>query len=241
MTVSKMILRVSLFLSLVATFSGCANQGGGDLTHVAIQGAINAIGASLGGTPSGVVPAGGTIFGAPAESSFKNILISSTGSTQWPHVALTITALPQSAYKNMIMTWGSSVPQTACMRLSAVVWSDMRTSRVIPEETFCASQMRPTSINSLGETLSWGSFEERVAKPSNTGYTRTNGPLPPAKLFPEGADYKSFYQSQVRGTFGVLIRMMGYDLSILGEKDRRLWVVSIPTEVEINSGQKVLR
>ncbi|NMM14946.1 MAG: hypothetical protein HHJ17_15605 [Rhodoferax sp.] len=241
MAISTSILRACAALSLAALGAGCASQPGGTSAQAAIQGVVNAIGANLGGKPAGATASGVTL-GAPSESSFKDILVSKSGSTQWPRVAVTITALPPTAYKSMIMTWGSTVPGNACMRLSAVVWSDMKTSKTIPEETFCASQMRPTSLNSTGQILSWGSFEDLTHKAPNTGHTRTDGPVPPAKLFPESADYKDFFNSsQASGTFSVLIRTMGYDLSIEGVKDRRLWVVNLPSWAEIYGGQKVLR
>jgi len=239
MIISTSILRAGIAAFMVALVAGCANQSGGPTVHDAIQGAVNVLGASLGGKPAGG-PATGAVFGAPSESSFKDILAAEPGS-QWPRVALSITALQPTAYKGMVMTWGSNIPPDACMRLSAVVWSSAKKSRTIPEETFCVSQMRPTNINSSGEILAWGSFENLVGKVPNTGHARTNGPVQPAKLFPEGGDYKNFYNSQASGTFGVLIRLMGYDLSIDGVKDRRLWVVSVPSEAEINAGQKVLR
>ncbi|WP_295991967.1 hypothetical protein [Rugamonas sp.] len=234
MSISSSTIRASIVIFLTALAAGCANQPSGPMVHDSIQGAINVIGASLGGKPNG------SPLGTPSESSFKDILVAEPGS-QWPRVALNITALPPTAYKSMIMTWGTSIPQDACMRLSAVVWSSMKKSRTIPEETFCVSQMRPTNINSTGEILAWGSFEDRMSRMPNTGHARTNGPVPPAKLFPEGGDYKSFYNSQASGAFGVLIRLMGYDLSMEGVKDRRLWVVSAPTEAEIYAGQKILR
>jgi len=234
MVISNFNMRASGVIFLAALATGCANQANGPMVRDSIQGAINVLGASLAGKPAGAAP------DAPSESSFKDILVAESGS-QWPRVALTITALQPAAYKNMIMTWGSSIPQNACMRLSAVVWSSAKKSRTIPEETFCVSQMRPTTINSNGEILAWGSFEDHMSKMPNTGHARNNGPVPPAKLFPEGGDYKNFYNAQASATFGVLIRTMGYDLSIDGVKDRRLWVVSAPSEAEINAGQKVLR
>lgn len=241
MPISTSILRACAALSLAALGAGCANQLGETSAQAAIQGVVNVIGANLGGKPAGATGSG-VAFGALSESSFKDILVLKSGSAQWPRVAVTIMALQPTAYKSMIMTWGTTVPGNACMRLSAVVWSDMKTSKVIPEETFCASQMRPTTLNSTGQILSWGSFGSLTRNISNTGHTRTVGPVPPAKLFPESADYKNFFNSsQASGTFSVLIRMMGYDLSIDGDKDRRLWVVSLPSEAEIYGGQKVLR
>lgn len=238
MSNSSLALRVAMGISAATLSAGCANQASAPMVHESIQGAINVLGATLAKQPVGQSSVGAA--SAPAASSFKDILAAPSGA-QWPRLALTITALQPTAYRNLIMTWGTNVPPNACMRLSAVVWSSASQSRSIPEETFCASQMRPTSINSAGEILSWGSFEDLGSKKSNTGHARTNGPVPPANLFPEGSDYKSFFSSQASATFGVLIKMMGYDLSIDGVKDRRLWVVSIPSEAEIGAGQKVLR
>lgn len=241
MAVSTSIFRACVALSLVAVAAPCASQSNGALTQAAIQGAFNAILGNLGGKPAGAA-ANGITPGTPSESSFKDILATSSGS-QWPRVAVTITALQATAYGSTIMTpgWNRTIPPNACMRLSAVVWSDLSKSRTIPEETFCVSQMqRPGGIGSTGEMLAWGAFEDRSTQ--NTGHVRTSGPKPPAKLFPEGADYKDFFNSsQAAATFGVLMRMMGYDLSIDGGKDRRLWVVSAPSSPEIGVGQKVLR
>jgi len=206
-----------------------------------IQGAVNLLNANLVGQQA-TNALGSAPIDFSSESSFKDILISKSGS-QWPRVALTITALQSNAYKSAILTGNSGFPGDSCMRLSAVVWSDMKTSKNIPEETFCLGQMHGhSSINSTGEILSWGMFEDLGRKTQNTGHVRTNGPIPPAKLFPEGADYKGFFNSsRVSVIFGALVRVMGYDLSLDGEKDRRLWIVSIPSEGEIYSNQKILR
>ena len=241
MGISKSIFRVCAALSMAAFAAGCASQTNGISAQAAIQGAVNAIGASLGGQPAGAAASSAPI-GVPSESSFKDILVSQS-SSQWPRVAVTITALQPTGYNSSVMTWDNTIPGNACMRLSAVVWSDAKTSKAIPEETFCASQMRRNvTINSNGVIQAWGMFEDLVHKTPNTGHARTNGPTPPAKLFPEGADYKNFFDSsKASKVFGVLARLMGYDFSVDGVKDRRLWVVSIPTEGEIIGGQKVLR
>lgn len=238
MGISISIFRMCAAISMMTLAAGCASQTNGISAQAAIQGAVNAIGASLGGQPAGAA-ANSAPIGVPSESSFKNILSAQSGA-QWPRVALTITALQSSAFHSL-EAWQDHIPPSACMRLSAVVWADMKTSRNIPEETFCVSQMRPTNINSSGEIFAWGSLEDLTRKTSNTGHTRTNGPTPPAKLYPEAGDYKNFFNTKASGTFGVLIRLMGYDLSIDGVHDRRLWVVSIPSKVEIEGGQKVLR
>ncbi len=231
------IRQAGVAMPLVLVLAGCANQTSGRFLQSSLQGVVG----DLGG--NGAVAAASNVpFGAPPESSFKDILVAQSGA-QWPRVALNVTALQPTAYKSMIMTWNNSIPSIDCMRLSAVVWTDAKTSREIPEETFCVSQMHKIgNINSTGEIMAWGMFEDRTPKTPNTGRDRTNGPIPPAKLFPEGADYKNFFNSsQASGTFSVLARLMGYDLSLDGVKDRRLWVVSFPTEGEILGGQKVLR
>lgn len=257
MAISTSILRACVALSLAAVAIPCASQSNGALTQAVIQGAVNALFGGLGSKPAPAAsgstsegnPSGATASGitpvAPSESSFKDILVASSDA-RWPRVAVTITALQATAYDSIIMTrapgWDPNhIPPHACMRLSAVVWSDLKKSRTIPEETFCASQMqRGVSIGSNGDMLAWGAFADTSNQ--NTGHARTNGPKPPAKLFPEGSDYKDFFNSSLAAaTFGVLMRMMGYDLSIEGGKDRRLWVVSAPSKGEILSGQKVLR
>ena len=108
MAVSTSIFRACVALSLVAVAAPCASQSNGTLTQAAIQGAFNAILGNLGGKPAGAA-ANGITPGTPSESSFKDILATSSGS-QWPRVAVTIIALQPKAYDSTIMTQGWNQP-----------------------------------------------------------------------------------------------------------------------------------
>lgn len=193
------------------------------------------------------LPLGGlNVAASPASTAFQGLL-NQPGSVEWPRVALTIHAMHPTAFSNMIATWGNRVQGNACMRISAVVWSDAKTSKQIPEETFCPSQLPPpmaTRFNSNLQLVAWAttySVNYPVKRP-DTGKSRTNGPNPPELLFPPGLDYKGLWEGQGGGVFAALVRYMGYDLSSPPpEQNRRLWIVSVPTEYEVNSGQKVVR
>ncbi|RTL23123.1 MAG: hypothetical protein EKK52_04450 [Burkholderiales bacterium] len=101
-----------------------------------------------------------------------------------------------------------------------------------------------TRFNSNLQLVAWAttySVNYPVKRP-DTGKNRTNGPNPPELLFPPGLDYKGIWEGQGGGVFAALVRYMGYDLSSPPpEQNRRLWIVSMPTEYEVKSGQKVVR
>lgn len=219
-----------LTMACLAGLVGCANGQGVQIDS--IVSAVKNVGNQT--APTATVP---------AQSSFKDIMKTEPGAS-WPRVALTIVALPSTAYKNAIMSGYAldrRLSMNDCMRASAVVWVNTKTSRTIPEEIFCNTQLKGTlPIHTTSQAVGWGNSSELTFKKiGDTGFKRTNGPLPPAKLFPPGIDYSRFYESQGNFQFGVLVRMMGYDLSDYG-KDRRLWIVSLPSQPEIESGEKVL-
>jgi len=184
---------------------------------------------------------------APAAPSQLQGILAESANGEWPRVALTITALHSSAYSNLIMTWGNKVHGEACMRVSAVVWTDPKNSRAIPEETFCPRQIPPqmaTRFNSNLQLVAWATTYavNYPAKRPDSGKARTNGPNPPELLFPPGPDFKPFLEGQGGAVFTALVRYMGFDLTTPPpEQSRRLWILSLPSEYEVKSGQKVVR
>lgn len=183
----------------------------------------------------------------PAAPSQLQGILAESANGEWPRVALAIAALHPTAYSNMVLSWGNQVHGDACMRVSAVVWTDPKTSRTIPEETFCPRQIPPQMamrFNSSLQLLAWSTtyaVNYPVKRP-DTGKARTNGPNPPELLFPPGLDFKGFLDGQGGAVFAALVRYMGFDLTTPApEQNRRLWIVSLPSEYEVKSGQKVVR
>lgn len=192
------------------------------------------------------LPSVSTSAPAVASTAFQGLL-SQRASGAWPRVALTIHAMHPTAFSNKIATWGNTIQANACMRISAVVWTDAKTSRQIPEETFCPGQLPPqmsVGFNSAMELVAWSTTYSvnYPMKWPDTGSNRTKGPNPPELLYPAGPEYKGLWQAQGGAVFNALVRYMGYDLSTPApEQNRRLWIVSMPTEYEVKSGQKVVR
>lgn len=147
---------------------------------------------------------------------------------QWPRVALTIHTLPPDAY---VASMAARLPPTYCMNVSAVIWKNSKESRTVPQHPFCLNQAPAKWVGfGMSDFLLW-SMSAHTG--SNTGTKRTNGPLPPAKNFPEGLKYANFQQGRGGYLFAALLATMGYDMSINSSSDHRLWVVSLPGQTDL--------
>lgn len=74
MGMMNFIFCVGAAISMATLAAGCANQPTGSSAQAAIQGAVNAIGASLGGQQASAAA-------IPSESSFKDILVANSSLT----------------------------------------------------------------------------------------------------------------------------------------------------------------
>lgn len=210
--------------------SGCATQPNGE-GNPAVQ-VLQSINQGLGKVKDNLEKSSsGSTVPVVKNSSFTGLMTSGQGES-WPRVALTIHKLPADAYappRTQMM--GGSIPPTYCMSVSAVVWTDAKTSRTIPEEQFCPSahiQKRWVGYTK-GEFLLWSGTP---AQGTSTGAKRTTGPTPPRLLFPEGAKYGNFPNSNASWLFQGLLASMGFDISVSPGQDRRVWVVSLPGETD---------
>ena len=207
----------------VLVVTGCANTNPGSSS---IEGAVNQ---TLKGFQQGIAAiAGGTpAMAATSKSSFQGIFTNSVNS-EWPRLAVTIHKVAPDAY---VRTLNNTLAQNFCMVVSAVVWTDAKTSKVIPQENFCPNQM-PSRWNgqTTGDFLRWSMT---TATSASTGKSRTNGPNPPAKLFPEGSKFRDFSGSRFNVLFQGFVATTGIDLNIDPGQDRRFWIVNIPGETEV--------
>lgn len=214
---------VLLSIAVLAA-TGCATTNTGS---VGIEGAVNQ---TLKGFQQGIAAmAGGTPASANnPKSSFQGIFPNS-GNSQWPRLAVTIHRVTPDAYANAVSNY--VLAPNFCMVVSAVVWTDARTSRVIPQENFCPNQAPPRWIGqSTGDFLRWS---RTTSTSANTGSNRTVGPTPPARLFPEGAKYGNFPGTRLNLLFQAFVATTGIDLTIDPGQDRRFWIVNVPGETEV--------
>jgi len=223
-------LSVSLVVFLCA---GCAGpQGGSGLANnsgpVAV---LQVVQQGLGQLKGGLERASSASVTAAQPSSFKGLLAGDAG-VAWPRVAVTIHRLPPNAYAPAVaQMMGRAVPPSLCMTVSAVVWTDTKNSRSIPEEPFCPSQAPAKWVGyTAGEFLLWSGTP---AQGAHTGAKRGSGPLPQRLAFPEGAKYGNFLNSNGSWLFQALLATMAFDVSASPGQDRRLWVISLPAETDL--------
>lgn len=208
-----MKLRLMLVAVSANFLSGCASSSD-------VQTAVSGLAAGLRGTVPAAAP-------SLAETTpLSGVFNRSDG--QWPRVALTIHSLPRDAY---VAAMGSQLPPSYCMQVSAVVWSSPKESKTVPQHSFCLAQAPQRWVNfGSGDFLLWSMTANTSA---NTGSRRSNGPQPPMKNFPEGAKYANFAQGRGGNLFAALLSTMNYDMTLNPSSDRRLWVVSLPSQTEL--------
>lgn len=222
--------------SAIAAFvfcTGCAAPQG-QATPAASSGPVpvlQSIQQGLGSLKDGLERAAAGTAAAAKPSAFKGLLAGDAGSG-WPRVALTIHRLPANAYAPATaQMMGRAVPSSYCMTVSAVIWTDAKTSRVVPEEPFCPNQAPGKWMGySAGEFLQWAGTP---AQGAHTGSKRGTGPTPPRLAFPEGAKYGNFLNSNASWLFQALLATMAFDVSVAPGQDRRLWVVGLPGQTDL--------
>lgn len=208
----------------VVVVTGCANTSTGS---TGIEGALNQ---TLKGFQQGIsAMAGGTPAMADiSKSSFQGIFTNSVNS-EWPRLAVTIHKVAPDAYARTLNN--EILSQNFCMVVSAVVWTNAKTSKVIPQENFCPSQMPSRWVGqSTGDFLRWSMTTSTSA---STGKSRTNGPNPPARLFPEGSKFGNFPGARLNNLFQGFVATTGFDMTIDPGQDRRFWIVNIPGQTEV--------
>ena len=186
---------------------------------------------SLGTLKDGLERAASGTVTAAKSSSFKGLLAGQADAS-WPRVALTIHRLPANAYAPATaQMMGRAVSSSYCMAVSAVVWTDPKTSRTIPEELFCPNQAPGKWVGySAGEFLQWAGTPTQGL---HTGTNRGSGPIPPRLAFPEGSKYGNFLNSNGSWLFQAFLATLAFDVSVAPGLDRRLWVVSLPGQTEL--------
>ena len=210
-------------MAVLAT-TGCANTNTGPPS---IEGAVNQ---TLKGFQQGIAAmAGGTSASAnKPKSSFQGIFTNSVN-TEWPRLAVTIHRVTPDAYTGTVNN--AILAQNFCMVVSAVVWTDAKTSKVIPQENFCPNQMPSRWVGqSTGDFIRWS---RATSDSASTGKSRTNGPNPPARLFPEGSKFGNFPGARLNRLFQGFVATTGIDLTIDPGQDRRFWIVNIPGETDV--------
>ena len=224
MTNSNCARKFVLLSIAVLAASGCATT---DTGSVGIEGALNQ---TLKGFQQGIAAmAGGASASANnPKSSFQGIFSNSVNS-QWPRLAVTIHKVQPDAYAGALNNY--VLASNFCMVVSAVVWTDARTSRVIPQENFCPNQAPSRWLGqTTGDFLRWS---RTTSTSANTGSSRTVGPNPPARLFPEGSKFGRFESTRLNLLFQAFVATMGIDLTIDPGQDRRFWIVNVPGETEV--------
>lgn len=222
------MIKAPLTICSLLIFAGCAN------TASDSSGQSGGVGQVLGGLQQSLEKAKNSLgrVGAPAKKSSFDSIISGNSGDAWPRVALSITKLPPNAY----LQWSPQSTESInlgnyCMSVSAVVWTDAKTSRKIDEESFCANQAPARWVGSTaGDFLLWSGTS---ARGPNTGERRTNGPTPPRLAFPQGSKYSEFPRSHGHWIMDALFATMKYDITVSPGQDRRVWIVSIPGQTDM--------
>ena len=155
-------------------------------------------------------------------------------SRQFPHVALTVLQAP--------LNWSGTAMQAnqfgggfglirGCWTLSAVVWTSETVSRTVAPFDWCSPedvQIQPQAMAGMGVL-------RIVDMDYSTGPNRTNGPRPPATIFPEDRhDYKNFVPTTLmsQNTGSALWLMYANVMYAMGSTpgkngDYRIWIARI--------------
>jgi hypothetical protein len=154
-------------------------------------------------------------------------------SQQFPHVAITVLRSPTNWAGTEMQAnpiGGGFSPIRGCWTMTAVVWSNMRSSKTVGPFDWCSPDDIQIHMGPMGGMGILGAMDD------STGAERTNGPNPPETLFPEDRhDFKNGFVptiklSEFTGSalwlmFGNVIYGMG---SMPGKSgDYRIWIVTI--------------
>lgn len=240
-SVIKHCLSTPLWVLLALACTACqtteksVRQDNSDSTSsnsVDINGAIQrGIGSVFGGVGEARQQAGGKFKETGLYGLYKGKEDPDLG---WPRLAITIHKLPSRAYERQIGT--PSDYQTMCMNYSAVLWTSEKSKKEIKEQDFCYRDIdRKWKPTESAFWINWVSYIKRVK--GNTGLKRTDGPNPPDTSFPRGNQYIDFTQSRGSYILNGMFAMMDFDPAIIGSKEHRVWIVSLPSEVDLSDGK----
>lgn len=185
-----------------------------------------------------------------SQSALAGVFKNTSVADKWPRVALTIEKMPPYAeagwaVSSALPDWGMTgsmrgaaggmpearrvvPPADYCITVSAVIWSDAKTSRQIPSTPYCGRDFKLNEISNdyAYEILGWAQVPKGDVK--NTGTARTKGSSPPLKSFPPRSIIVDNANSAASLMFAHLLIAMGMDLAVEPLREYRLWVVATP-------------
>lgn len=158
----------------------------------------------------------------------------------WPRLAITISKLPPGAYKpdTSIRFGGPEEYMSMCMTYSAVLWTSAKAKKEIPSQEFCWRDVdRRYKPADTPFFIAWG-YSVKLPK-GHTDTKRTSGPNPPRTSMPEGSSFSNFPSTRGSYLLTAMLAMMDFDpASADAKRDYRVWVVTMPSEVDqINAGE----
>jgi hypothetical protein len=183
-----------------------------------------------------------------SQSGLAGVFKNTSVADKWPRVALTIEKMPPDAEAGWLVSsslpgWGMTgnlrgtaggapearrtvPPPEYCITVSAVIWSDAKTSRQIPATPYCGKDFKLNEISNdyAYEILGWAQVPKADVK--NTGTARTKTSLPPLKSFPPRSIIVDNANSAAALMFAHLLIAMGMDLAVEPLREYRLWVVA---------------
>ena len=154
--------------------------------------------------------------------------IFNTSTTQeWPRIAVTINKLPSWFYSMPPSGMMGQYSQNDCINVSITAWQNNKTEKTFENIDFCGDDIvRETPFSDVG--LMWKSFG--LVSTTNTGTTRTTGPKPPQRLFPNKPGLDMFFQFNGDYYVGSIMATLGYNWK--EPSDYRFWIVNVPTQAE---------
>ncbi|WP_081768895.1 hypothetical protein [Herbaspirillum sp. RV1423] len=158
------------------------------------------------------------------QSGLANIFKGTQAKDNWPRVALTIDEIPDGAERPS-SDWSDKGPPIGyCITVSATVWKSEKVSQKIDRVPFCASDLDTRIQNNWSAVLGWARTPKTEIR--NTGVSRTSGPNPPARSFPNHSIIIENAGSKANVMLGGLLWNMGIDLAEDPLHEARVWVVS---------------
>lgn len=147
-------------------------------------------------------------------------ILANSNSSEWPRVALTIKNVPKWFYET------THIESTDCITIKVVIWKNRTDKNTLDNLQFCGDEILP-NISYAGLQL-WG---PTTAIKENTGNRRTDGPIPPLRLWQSNPGTQDFFFKNGNYYVGGIMATLGYNW--LDEGDKRFWIVSVPTEPEV--------
>ncbi|MBC3920064.1 hypothetical protein H8L32_21535 [Undibacterium sp. CY18W] len=236
-----------LFPSSVVALTGCVTaptaaqqatepqttQASGPTFAERLNASINAVGNAIvapvqtGNTKAGSTSTDGRLH--LRDIAIKDI-ISTSGSNEWPRVAVTVNKLPKWFYAIPPSGVPGRYSAIDCIAVSLTVWSDPKSAVNYDNIAVCGDDIvRNTPFKDIG--LMWKSFGI-VSSAQHTGAQRTRGPLPPQHLFPNKPGYDLFFNPNGSYYIGSIMMTLGYNWN--EAQDYRFWFVNVPTQADVS-------